>query len=358
MSRFHDLKVRSVESETPEAVAITFDVPDGDADAFRYQPGQHLTIRREINGEDVRRSYSICSSVGENTLKIAVRHVEDGRFSGFANSDLSEGDTLQVFPPVGHFNVDLEPDSARNYVAVAAGSGITPILSIIKTTLETEPKSTFTLFYGNRTAASTMFRREISELKNRYLARFTFFHFLSQENLELDLFQGRIDGEKVKSIFERMIKPEWIDHFFLCGPGSMITEVGEALLAHGIDRERIHFERFTTEGEGEQKATRPAPKSQKVADGAEITVVLDGEEKMFTHPDPETTILDAASDAGADVPFACKGGVCCTCRAKLISGEVNMVLNYGLEQDELDAGYILTCQSFPVTDKVVVDYDQ
>lgn len=357
MKKFHALTVKEVKRETPETVSLTFDVPTEEKELFKYKQGQHLTVKAMIQGQEIRRSYSICNSVADDELKVAVRHVEGGAFSTFANMDLKAGDTLEVMPPLGHFYIDLEPESSRNYLMVAAGSGITPILSIIKTTLETEPNAHVTLLYGNRTVESTIFRNEISELKNRFLNRFTFFHFMSQQPLEVEFFNGRLDGEKTKAAVERILGGQSIDHAFVCGPQAMIMDVTGALKACGLSEKQIHSELFGT-GEGALKAPVRRAAAIEQSSRAQLEIIIDGEIKQVSMPDGETNILDAMANAGVDAPFSCKGGVCATCRAKVLEGEVDMALNYGLEKEEVAAGFVLTCQSFPKTDKVRLSFDE
>lgn len=353
MLKMHDLNVASVAKNTDETVVITFDVPEELKADYRYKQGQHLTLCRDFNGEELRRSYSICASVAENTLKVAVRNVEGGRFSGYANDDLKAGDKIAVIPPAGHFFVDLDEKQARTYVAFAAGSGITPIMSIIKTTLETEPKSKFMLFYGNRTAASTIFLRELGSLKNQHMDRFSYWHFLSQQDTDVDLFNGRLDAEKLEKIIPNLMDPNFIDHAFVCGPDALIDTVVGVLKKVGMSDDTVHFEKFLSEGQVANVSARAKAKGGT----AKMTLIIDGDE-MVLNGDRETAILDNAIKGDLDVPFACKGGVCCTCRAKVISGEVDMVLNQGLEPEEVEAGYVLTCQSYAVSDEVVLSYDE
>ncbi|WP_262694734.1 1,2-phenylacetyl-CoA epoxidase subunit PaaE [Kordiimonas aquimaris] len=357
MKKFHDLTVKEVKRETPETVSLTFDVSAGEKNLFAYKQGQHLTVKAMIEGQEIRRSYSICNSVADDELKVAVRHVDGGAFSTYANMDLKAGDVLEVMPPLGHFYIDLEPESARNYLMVAAGSGITPILSIIKTTLETEPNARVTLLYGNRTVESTIFRSEISQLKNRFLDQFTFFHFMSQQPLEVEFFNGRLDGAKTKASVERILAGQRIDHAFVCGPQAMIMDVAGSLKECGLDEKQIHSELFGT-GEGALEAPVRRASAIAQASKAELEIIIDGELKRVAMPDGETNILDAMADAGVDAPFSCKGGVCATCRAKVLEGEVDMTLNYGLEKEEIAAGFVLTCQSFPKTDKVRLSFDE
>ncbi|MBL4789432.1 MAG: phenylacetate-CoA oxygenase/reductase subunit PaaK [Kordiimonadaceae bacterium] len=353
MHTLHDLTVSSVEKNTPETVVVTLSAPKALKDEFAYRQGQHLTLRTTIGGEDLRRSYSICSSVADQTLRVAIRKVDGGRFSTFANDELQAGDTLGVLAPAGHFYVELDPASERTYVAFAAGSGITPLMSIIKTTLETEPRARFMLFYGNRSKRSTIFLDEIAQLKNRFMDRFSYWHFLSQEDIDIEFFNGRMDGDKIEGILDRIVDPSHIDHAFVCGPEAMIDTVVDILADRGVAKEAIHFEKFLSEGQAPV-----APKRHKDLSGlAAVTLVINGEESTLKI-DKDVAILDSAIDQGLDVPFACKGGVCCTCRAKVLKGDVAMVLNQGLEPDEVAAGYVLTCQSFAVSDTVVLSYDE
>ncbi|MGC4101224.1 1,2-phenylacetyl-CoA epoxidase subunit PaaE [Ferruginibacter sp.] len=351
---FHTLKVRSVKKETPDCVSIAFDVPEQLQTVFAFAHGQNITLKKTIAGEEVRRSYSICSAPFENELKVAVKKVEGGLFSCYANDILREGDEIEVLPPTGKFNTQLLAANRKQYLAFAAGSGITPVLSIIKTTLQTEPQSSFTLVFGNRSRGSIIFFEELEAIKNKYLQRFNFINILSRERTDAPVNYGRIDKDKLAEL-SRLIDYKNIDDHFICGPEAMIFCVKDFLEQQGIDKKKIHFELFTTPGQSKNKVkstenTDSGPKSK-------ITVKLDGRSFDFDLGFNNDTILDAALKQGADLPFACKGGVCCTCRAKLLEGEVKMDVNWGLEQEELDEGFILTCQSHPVTEKVVVDFD-
>ncbi len=357
MSKFHALEVSNIDKETDDCVSLTFAVPDDLKDMFKYTQGQHVSVRADIGGEDIRRSYSICSSVGEDKLRVAVRAVEGGRMSGFINNDLKAGDSIDVFPPSGHFFVDIGAKNKKTYVAFAGGSGITPIMSIIKTTLEVEPESEFMLFYANRSPASTIFRQELSQLKNRFMTRFSFFHFLSEEKQEFEFFNGFIDYAKTKEIMENMVSVDNVDHYFICGPGSMISDIEKALLECGAANEQIHYELFTTDGVTVAKKDAASAKAVTASD-CEITMTLDGVERTFSYAPSDGSVLDAASKTGADVPYSCRGGVCCTCRAKVIEGSVEMAVNYGLEPDEVEAGYVLTCQSTPTSKTLVLNYDK
>ena len=350
---FHKLSIKDIRKETQDTVSIAFDVPEKIADQFNFIPGQYLTIKTAIKGEEVRRSYSICSALSEKELRVAVKKVEGGKFSSFANEHLKAGDTLEVMEPMGKFHTDISPSRNKNYAAFAAGSGITPIMSIMKTVLEEEKDSSFTLFYGNRSVDSIIFHEAIEALKNQYLGRLIVHHVLSRERLESELFYGRIDKEKATKITQLLIKPKQIDEYFLCGPYEMIMDVKEVLEEIGIEKSNIHFELFTTPGE---KVVR---KKSTVQESfiAEITVKSDGNTFDIKLKNDEESILDTALKTGADLPFACKGGVCATCKAKLEEGKVEMDVNYGLEDDEVEAGFILTCQAHPITPKVVVNFD-
>ena len=354
---FHPLTICDIRNETNDCVSVAFEIPESLKNVFAFRHGQNITLRMSINGEDLRRSYSICSSPLDNELRVAVKSVSDGRFSSFANSQLKKGDTLEVLPPTGKFYTELHPGNKKEYVAFAAGSGITPILSIIKTTLATEPYSSFTLVYGNRNRASIIFRDSLEALKNKYIDRFRVIHVLSRERMDADLNYGRIDPEKCEQLGRHIIDWQKVDHFFLCGPESMIFSTRDYLESKGVDHGKIHFELFNTPG---QNLSTTAKKDKSMSDKGEIskvTVRLDGSSFDFDLPFEGKSILDGALQQGADLPYACKGGVCATCRAKLVSGEVEMDLNYALEPEEINAGFILTCQSHPRSSNVVVDFD-
>jgi len=363
MLQFHPLKVAAVEPETESAVCVTFDLPAELTEAYRFVQGQHLTLRTELDGEDLRRTYSICTGAGpdagEGRLQVAIRKVPGGRFSTWANEKLRPGDVLQVLEPTGRFHAPLDPDARRHHVAFAAGSGITPILSIIRTTLAAEPRSRFTLFYGNRSTGTVMFREALEDLKNRYMGRFALFHILSREEQDTELFNGRLDGGKVRALCRGLIDPRAVDAFFLCGPGGMIDEARAVLREAGVPEERIHAELFASAGATPVAAPRrTAPPAARSGEGTEVTVWLDGKATRFALDDPDLPLLDAALAQGLDLPFACKGGVCCTCRAHLREGEVEMAANYSLEPRELADGFILTCQARALTPRIVVDFDR
>lgn len=358
-THFHTLTIAAVQKETPECISVTFDIPADLRDAYQFKQGQNITLKTVIAGEEIRRSYSICSSPLDNELKVAIKSVEAGRFSSWANQQLKKGDIVEVLPPTGRFFTELAPAHQKQYLAIAAGSGITPILSIIKATLAIEPQSRFTLIYGNRNRASIIFREQLEGLKNRYMGRLAVHHVLSREKTDAPVNHGRIDADKCEQL-NRLIDLTSMDETFLCGPESMIFSVKDWLEAKGVDKKKVHFELFSTPGELHQpgktihKQQEGAPSSDKKS---QVTVKLDGIAFGFDLKYEGASILDAALQQGADLPFACKGGVCATCRARLTEGEVEMDINYALEPEEIAQGFILTCQSHPRTEKVVVDFD-
>ena len=356
MSKFYPLTVANVKQETRDAIAVTFAVPDALHDTFAYQQGQHLTLRAQIGGEDVRRSYSICSAVQDKLLRVAIKRTPGGAFSSWANEHLKAGAVVDVMPPMGHFNVPLDATQARHYLAFAAGSGITPILSIIKTTLLAEPKSRFTLFYGNRASSSVLFREELSELKDVFMERLKIAYVMSREQQDIDLFNGRITGEKCADFLRHWIRLDDIDVAFICGPEDMMHGVSKALQDAGMAKERIRIELFASSIPKHERKPRA-----QVADASaltEVTVIMDGAHASFTMDRDKESILDAGLRAGIDMRYSCKGGVCSTCRCKLVEGKVDMDVNYALEDYEIARGFVLSCQSFPVTEKVIVDFDQ
>ncbi len=333
-------------------------MPEELQDTFRYTQGQYLTFRRHFNNEEIRRSYSICSSPLENEWRVAIKKVPEGRFSSYANEALQVGEELEVMPPMGRFYTELHPENKKLYVTFAAGSGITPVLSIIKTILMTEPQSEVYLIYGNRGRNSIIFKEEIEGLKDKYLDRLSVYHILSREHGDSDILFGRIDKEKTTLFLQKIIPAAQVDEYFICGPEEMIFGVKEALVEGGVEADKIHYELFTT-AEGGKKAAqqkeRPTGEEDKQS---EVIVKLDGVERRLSMSYYGNTILDAATEAGADLPYSCKGGVCSTCRARVVEGQVEMDVNYSLEPEEVNAGYILTCQARPLTEKVVVDFDQ
>lgn len=361
MSKFHSLSVSDIRPETADTVSISFAVPENMRSDFAYIQGQYLTLKALIDGEDVRRSYSICSSPLEQELRVAVKKVDGGKFSTWANTRLKVGDTLDVMPPMGHFFSKVNPQQKKNYVAFASGSGITPVISIIKTALAVEKNSNFTLVYGNKGASSIIFREELEGLKNKYMSRFTLYHIFSREATETDIFNGRIDAAKCDELLSGLIDPPGTDEFFICGPGDMIVTVSRALEAAGIDKEKVHYELFTTPSEAGNmlnQAPRKEIKKQFAGDTSEVRIILDGIHTTFPLATDGPSVLEAAHTAGADAPYACKGAVCCTCRAKVLEGKVEMSLNYSLSEEEVAAGFVLTCQSHPVTEKVVLTFDE
>lgn len=374
MSKFHRLTVSDVRRETDDTVSIAFAVPEDLKADYRFTPGQYLTLKAELGGEDVRRTYSICSAAndyaGAGELRVAVKRVEGGLFSSYANQNIAKGDRIEVMVPDGRFTVAPDPAAARSYVAFASGSGITPVMSMIRSVLAAEPESSFTLFYGNRSTGSIIFRDALEDLKDRYHDRFTLVHVFSREFQEAPLFNGRLDTERAGQLLDALVELDDVDRFLICGPGSMIADVTAALDARGVAKDRIGFEMFTP-ADGSSPMAKPAAVSaassgeggSDIADlaapgaDAEITVVLDGTRTKFALKGDGENIMAAAREAGADAPFSCTGGVCASCRARLKEGRVEMDVNFALSDEELAQGYILTCQSHPRTTRVVVDYD-
>ncbi|HLX14398.1 MAG TPA: 1,2-phenylacetyl-CoA epoxidase subunit PaaE [Bradyrhizobium sp.] len=352
--RFHRLAVNDLRRETTDAVSLTFSIPKELQDDYRFAPGQYLTLRTTMDGEEVRRSYSICSGPDDGELRIAVKKVDGGAFSSWAADELKCGDELDVMTPTGRFGVAPAPEEARVYAGFAAGSGITPILSIVKGVLACEPKSRFFLFYGNRSTGGMLFREALEELKDRFIQRLAVFHVISGEEQDIPILHGRLDGEKVRVLLRSLVPAQSIDHVFICGPTGMSEEIEATCREIGIAADRIHVERFVSEfgGKPRPKAVLPAGAPPK----AFAALIIDGKRREVPVAEGEA-ILDAALRAGVDLPFACKGGMCSTCRANLVEGEVKMDVNYSLEPWELEKGFILTCQARPTTDRVVVDYD-
>jgi ring-1,2-phenylacetyl-CoA epoxidase subunit PaaE len=358
-SHFHPLKIRSVRPDTDEAVIVSFDVPEDLSHAFRFTQGQHLTLRNTIEGSDERRSYSICAGTFDGELRVGVRKVPGGRFSTWINESLKAGDTIHVMPPEGRFFVPLDPAASRHYLGIAGGSGITPILSIMKTVLVAEPQSSFTLIYGNRKLRSTMFMEELEDLKNRYLSRLTLHLVFSQEATDLPLYHGRLGRDKIGEFLAdaALVDATRLDHAFICGPHGVNDEAEAALRAAGVAPEKIHIERFgVPDADADARAALHAPREGDAAD-ARIVIIRDGVRSEIDFHAYQGNVLEAAAAAGLDVPFSCKSGVCCTCRAKLLEGEVRMERNFALEKHEVTAGFVLTCQSHPLTERVVISFD-
>lgn len=355
---FHRLRVQEIQKETAEAVSVGFEVPAELADAFQFKPGQNITLKADLGGEEIRRSYSICVAPQSGQLRVAIKQVEGGRFSTWANQALKKGDFLEVLPPTGRFHTPLDPTHRKHYLAFAAGSGITPILSILEATLIEEPESRFTLVYGNKSTASMMFKEKLEALKNQYMQRFVLHPVFSREFSEIPLQSGRMNAEKCRALGEKLIDYRGVDEVFLCGPEAMIFELKEALEKAGIPEKHVHFELFSSPGQTLTRCSAAAQDAKPSGPQAQITLQVDGRALQYPLSYEGPSILDAALQQGADLPYACKGGVCCTCRAKLLEGEVSMDVNYALEPDELAAGFILTCQSHPRSLKVVVSFDE
>jgi ring-1,2-phenylacetyl-CoA epoxidase subunit PaaE len=356
MNHFHSLTVASVTRDTRDAVLVSFDVPDELAAAYAYQPGQHLTLRANIDGQDLRRSYSICSSVQDRRLRVGIKKVAGGQFSTWANEQIKPGMQLDVMPPMGAFHVPLAPDHRRHYLGFAAGSGITPLFSIIKTTLETEPHSRFTLVYGNRASSTVMLRDELADLKDRFLQRLSVVHVMSREKQDLDLFNGRIDGAKCEALCRQWVPVADIDMAFICGPEAMMLQVSSALQALGLGKEQIRAELFAA-GTAQRTETRRVVAAGTVGE-CEVTLVIDGSHQSFTMARDSESVLDAGLAQGIDIRYACKGGICATCRCKVVEGKVDMDANHVLEDYEIARGFVLSCQAFPASDKLVLDFDQ
>ncbi len=353
MSRFHALTVTDIHKTIRDAVVVTLE-PD-EPDAFSFRAGQHLTFRRAFDGAELRRNYSICAAPNEGVIRVGIKRVDGGVFSTWANESLAVGDILEAMPPSGRFTVKTDPDTAKNYLAFAGGSGITPILSILKTVLADEPHAQFTLVYANRAVNTIMFREELEDLKNLYMGRLTVIHILESDAQEIDLFTGRVDEEKCALLFRHWIDIGSVDAALMCGPQPMMEAITRALKDHGLNDDQIHFELFKSDQPG--RAPRPAPTVNGEAARVTAQVTLDGATRSFDVP-AGNSILEAALENNVDVPYACKAGVCASCRAKVVEGEVDMVANHALEDYEVEAGYVLTCQCFPLSEKVAVDYDQ
>jgi ring-1,2-phenylacetyl-CoA epoxidase subunit PaaE len=355
MAKFHNIRVADIYKETKDCAVISFEIPQDLKSEFQFKQGQHLTLRTMIDGNEVRRSYSLCSSPIENKWKVAVKRINEGLFSTFVNEKLKKGDVLDVMAPNGTFYTEVDPLVAKNYIAFAAGSGITPILSIIKTHLALEPNATFKLFYLNRTVKSIVFKEEIEQLKNVYFNRFEIFHFLTKEHRSSELFNGRFTKEKIQILTDKIVDVPQVDACFICGPEEMIYLLRDELTAAGLDKDKIHFELFTS-GISEADKQRISKIIEKKVEGTEVTIIDGGKEFHFIMGEDFDNILDGALAAGADLPFACKGGVCSTCRCQVVEGTVEMKLNYSLEEEELAKNYILSCQAVPTSKKVVVDF--
>jgi ring-1,2-phenylacetyl-CoA epoxidase subunit PaaE len=352
---FHALKVAEILPETAEANSIRFEVPPELHSAFAFKAGQHLTLKAAINGEEVRRNYSLCTAPADQDWMVTVKRIAGGLFSNWVGDNLKAGDTLEVMPPHGSFTTEFSPTAKRHIVGIAGGSGITPVLSLLRTTLKEEPESRFTLLYGNRDSSSIIFLDELASLKDRYLDRLSLHHFLAEEEGDIDLFNGMLDRARCEQAIAALVgDPASVDAWFICGPGPMMDAAEGALLDQSVEKERIHIERFTADRPSAALAAEMA-QLQTQAAGTTLSVTLDGRTRRVAFT--ESNILDSARASGLPAPFACKAGVCATCRAKVTSGKVEMAARYGLTDEEVAAGYVLTCQSVPVGDGVAVDYD-
>ena len=353
---FHELAVRRVEPDTAEAVIVSFDVPPPLRETYAFTQGQYLTLRKTIDGEDLRRSYSICAGVDDGELRVGVRKVAGGVFSNWINERLQPGDTIAVMAPQGRFFVPLDPQARRHHVGIAGGSGITPILSIMKTVLAREPRSRFTLIYGNRVLKSTMFKEELEDLKNRYMTRLVLLHVFSDEPTDAPLNHGLMDRGKIADILSSVMPAATLDHVYVCGPYQMNDEAEAALLAAGVPEDRIHIERFGVAPQAGGAVVHQAQPGD--AEAARIVIIRDGLKREIDFHKDQPSILDAASAAGMEVPFSCTSGVCGTCRAKLVEGQVRMERNFALDKAEVASGFVLTCQAHPTTDRVVLSFDE
>lgn len=358
--QFYPLKVARVQPDTEHAVVVFFDLPTELADTFAFSPGQYLTLKQSIDGEEVRRSYSICSGLDDGHLRVAIKQVEGGLFSTWANEKLKAGDTLEVMPPRGDFIATIEPQRGQHYLCICAGSGITPVLSIIKTVLVREAHSTVTLLYGNQRTATMMFRQELAFLKNAYLQRFHWINIFSREPQATDLLSGHLNNRKGGALNQCLINIRGYDEFFLCGPEAMISEVSRGLRAEGVVEDNIHFELFAASAENARQAVERHHTRAQQYQGmrSQVSILAGGRKYNFELNTDGENLLDAGLSNGIDLPFSCKGGVCATCKARLLEGEVEMDLNQALRPEELEQGFILTCQSHPISTRVVVDFDQ
>jgi ring-1,2-phenylacetyl-CoA epoxidase subunit PaaE len=355
MAKFHSIKVGDIYKETKDCSVVSFDIPEALKADFHYHHGQHLTLKALIDGKEERRSYSLCSSPTENKWRVAVKKINGGLFSTFVNEKVRKGDMLEIMAPSGKFNVATDNTKAKHYILFAAGSGITPILSILKTHLAHEPESTFQLFYLNRSVKSIIFKEEIESLKNKYFGRLEIFHFLTKEHRAIELFNGRFTKEKMQVITKSIIDIPSVDECFICGPEEMIFLLRDELTAAGLPKEKIHFELFNT-GNSEADKQRVNKILESKVQGTDVTIIDGGKEFHFIMDDDFDNILDGALAAGADLPFACKGGVCSTCRCRVVEGTVEMKINYALDENEVAKNLVLSCQAVPTSEKVVVEF--
>ena len=356
MSTLHSVTVTQITRETPDCVSIEFDIPNRLEKQFEYTAGQHVIVRKILDGEDVRRTYSFCSAPSEGKHRIAVRQVEGGAFSSFANQKLQVGDKLEISAPLGDFTLATDKSRAANYAAFAIGSGITPIMAMIKQVLQNEPNSHFFLYYGNRDAEHTIFAEELAQLKNQYMGQFSYQYFMTRQAVDIPFFNGRINGEKASELHKQIFKPLGVTSYFLCGPLAMIDDVRASLITAGEPESNIHSELFFANPDDAANIQKTSTVEGLAK--SSVKVISDGREIEVDYRDEHGSILEATLKSGIDVSFACKGGVCATCRAKVIEGEVNMGLNYGLEPEEIEAGFVLTCQSVPLTKTVTISFDE
>ena len=352
MSQFHPLLVTDIHHTIRDAVVLT--LKPENPDAFAFTQGQYLTFKQDFDGTELRRNYSICAGLDDGELKVGIKRVDGGAFSTYANTELKVGDVLHAMPPQGKFFTPIEPEVAKNYLGFAGGSGITPVLSILKTVLKREPKSTFTLVYANRAVNTIMFREELEDLKNRYMGRLTVIHIL-ESGQDMELFEGRVDQDKCNALFKHWIQIDTIDTAFICGPEPMMLAIAEALKTNGLSEEQIKFELFSESQQG-RLAKQEMAKRSEGQKGTEITVIIDGARRSFSMKKGQS-VLEAALENGQEAPFSCKAGVCSTCMGKVLEGEVEMISNHALEDYEVERGYVLTCQSYPLSDRLVIDYD-
>lgn len=356
MAEFHKLNIADLYKETADTTVITFNVPAELQSQFKFRQGQHLTLKADINGEDVRRSYSLCSSPNENKWQVAVKLIPNGKFSTYINTRLNTNDQIEVMPPTGTFGVEVSAKKAKNYLFFAAGSGITPVLSMLKAHLQSEPNSTCKLFYVNKTAKSIIFKEELEQLRNKHFGRLEIYYFLTKERRDIELFNGRFNDKKMKVLTSTFIDIPDTNEVFLCGPEQMISYVSKYLINAGLSKELVHYELFV-KGLSEEDIKRTERLAKQNVEGTEVTIVDGGKEFLFTMTKDYNNILDAALGAGADLPFACKGGVCSTCKCRVIEGSVEMKINYALDDKEVAQQLVLSCQAVPTTEKVVVDFD-
>ncbi len=357
MARFHDLEVTDVHKTIRDAVVVTLKPVNGSADEFDFTQGQYLTFRRDFDGEELRRSYSICAGKDEGILQVGIKRVDGGAFSTWANSDLKVGDTVQAMPPMGSFYTAIDPSAEKHYLGFAGGSGITPVLSILKTMLAREPHSRFTLVYANKGVNTIMFREELEDLKNLYMGRLNVIHILETDAQEIELFTGLVTQDKCAELFEHWIDIQNVDTAFICGPEPMMLGIASALRAHGLNDGQIKFELFASAQPGRVKRKVSGADTASQDNQTKTSITMDGATQTITMP-KDQSILDAALENAMDAPYACKAGVCSTCRCRVLEGEVEMVANHALEDYEVEKGYVLSCQAYPLTDTVVVDYDQ